>query len=265
MDLQKNKGKDQDDVKSKLSKIAFKEVIPLNGIPAAYIRRLDASVICDLHLGYEEELAKKGIILNKTQLDELLETLNKMNEIAPTKRLIINGDVRHGFEKINKSQRKEIERFFLNVSSKYHEVILIRGNHDNYVKPIAQELGAQVLDYIFEKELLITHGHKEYEEFARKSIAIVIGHEHPAIMLRDQKGYETKLVSFIYFPTILGNVLVLTPPFSKYATGNLIELNREKFLSVFCKKYAIIEEGVPFVVHRELGTIELPKLALLGL
>ncbi len=243
--------------------IAHKEVIPVNGFHAAFLPKLDAIVISDLHIGYEEELAKQGIFLSKTQLDELIKKLENLVKIIKTKRLIVNGDLRHGFSKITKMQRKELERFFLNTTSYYKEVILIKGNHDNYVKPIAEDFKISVEDYLFEKEILLIHGHKDNEKLAKKSKVIVIGHEHPSILLRDNYGQPNKFLAFIYFPTIFNSVLVMLPPFSKFASGNLIELDKNKLLSAFAKKYAILEEGIPFVVYQEVGVVELPKLSLL--
>ncbi len=245
------------------SYVAHKEIIPINGFPAAFLPKLDATVISDLHIGYEDELARQGIFISKSQLDELIKKLDDLIKTVKTKRLIINGDLRHGFSKITKAQRKEIELFFLSTTSYYKEVLLIRGNHDNYIRPIAANFKIEVMDYLVEKEILITHGHKDHELLARKNKIIVIGHEHPSILLRNSNGQPTKFLAFIYFPTIFNSVLVILPPFSKFASGNVIELNKNKLLSVFTKKYAIIEEGIPFVIYQEIGTIELPKLSLL--
>lgn len=262
MDFEEDKRKDKNDLIRGIRTIALKEVIPISGFPAALIPSLDSTVICDLHIGYEEELVEQGIILPKTQLERLINTIEEITKIVKTKRLIINGDLRHGFKKINKRQRKEIERFLLHISSYFKEAMIIKGNHDNYIKPIAKEYGIAFLDSLFEKEIFITHGHKENQTLTKKSKIIVIGHEHPAIILRDSYGNQAKFLSFIYFPTKLKNYLILLPPFSSFAGGNLI--SRENLLSDYTKKYAILGEGIPFVIYPGIGTIELPKLSLIG-
>jgi putative SbcD/Mre11-related phosphoesterase len=241
--------------------VVLKEVIPFNGIPAVYIPSLNATVISDLHLGYEEELVKKGILLKRTQLEEIIKEIDKIQETINTKKLIINGDIRHGFGKITNVQKKELEIFLLHAFNYYETIIAIRGNHDNYLKPILKNFGIELLEFFYEKGILILHGHKEQLNLVKDSEIIIIGHEHPALLLKDNNGQYSKFLSFLFLPTILGNVLVILPPFSKYAGGNIF--NKENLLSEITKKYALIEEGIPFVLYEDLGTVELPKLSLL--
>jgi len=246
-----------------IKKIAFKEIIPFNGLPALFVPALDATIISDLHLGYEDELYKEGILLARTQLEELQKKLDQVYNTIKTKRLIINGDIRHGFGKITKSQRLELERFIFHALGYYEKILAIRGNHDNYLKSILRDLGIEFLDFYWEKEILILHGHRE-NDLVKKSRIIILGHEHPALILKDENGQSSKFFAFIFLPTKLKNILVLMPPFSKFAGGNTITLNRDNFLSTIAKKYAIIEEGIPFIIHEEIGTIELPKISLLS-
>ncbi|HLI46236.1 MAG TPA: metallophosphoesterase [Geobacterales bacterium] len=247
-----------------IRKVAFHDAIPLSGIPALLVPSLSATVISDLHLGYEEELYKEGILLSKTQVEDLQKKLEEMHRLVSTKRLIINGDIRHGFGKITRSQRKELERFFLHASGYYEEILVIRGNHDNYLKSVLNDLKIQLLDQLYENEILIMHGHKEHAEFVKKSKIIIIGHEHPALILRDEHGQQSKFLAFLYLPTILKNILILIPPFSKFAGGNVITNDKRTLLSIVSRKYAILEEGIPFVIYEGLGTVELPRMAFLS-
>jgi putative phosphoesterase, SbcD/Mre11-related len=243
-----------------------KKAIPIPGYPALYLPELDSTVICDVHLGYEEELQKKGIMMPKTQKEDIKRRIEKINSILNTRRIIINGDIRHGFGKINKKEIKEIENFLLYLSSYYREIILIKGNHDTFIRPIANRFGYPLIDYLFENEILIIHGHKEFGNIIPKSKIIILGHEHPAINIVNEYGEHKKLLAILYVPTILNNVIVIVPPFSIFSTGSAInvDMSSRRFMSEITKKYAIIEEAVPFVIDEKLGTIEFPKLKLIS-
>jgi len=246
----------------KVKQIPLQEVIPISGIPALFIPKLNATVIADIHIGYEKELLNKGIFLLKNQEEELLSRIENMFSIARSKRLIINGDLKHTFKKPNKKEVKSIENFLLKVTAYYKEVIFIKGNHDTYVKGILKNYNIELLEYFSEKSILILHGHKENEKLLKEHDIILIGHEHPSILVRNEFGQTVKLIAIIYVPTLLENVLIILPPFSLLAPGTPINsyFIKEKFLSPITKKYAIIEEGIPYVIDKNLGTIEFPKI-----
>jgi putative SbcD/Mre11-related phosphoesterase len=246
----------------KLKQIPLQEAIPISGIPALFIPKLNATVIADIHIGYEKELMEKGIFLLKNQEEELLSRVENMFSIVKSKRLIINGDLKHTFKKPSKKEVKSIENFLLKVTAYYKEVIFIRGNHDTYVKGILKNYNIEMLEYFSEKSILILHGHKENERLLKEHDMILIGHEHPSILIRNEFGQTDKLIAIIYVPTLLENVLIILPPFSLLASGTPINSYsiKEKFLSPITKKYAIIEEGIPYVIDKNLGTIEFPKI-----
>jgi len=249
-------------VEYRIKQVPLKKAIPFNGLPSLFVPKIDATVIADIHIGYERELMEKGIFLLKNQEEELILRIEEIVSNVKSKRLIINGDLKHTFKKPTKKEIKSIEKFLLKVTAYYKEVIFTKGNHDTYVKGILRNYNIELLDYFSEKSVLILHGHKDYEELVKEHEMIIIGHEHPSILIKNEFGQTLKLISFIYFPTILGNILIVLPPFSLLASGTPINsyFIREKFLSPITKKYAIIEEGIPYVIYKNLGTIEFPKI-----
>ncbi len=75
------------------------------------------------------------------------------------------------------------------------EVVLVKGNHDTFLAPIARKREIPIVDFYFpgkKKDICITHGHKIWKdkEFLRLKI-IIIGNEHPSISLRD--GVKSEL------------------------------------------------------------------------
>ena len=61
-------------------------------------------VIADVHIGYEEVLNKRGILVPRTQLEEMEKRLGKIFEKLKNRkieRIIVNGDLKHEFSTIS--------------------------------------------------------------------------------------------------------------------------------------------------------------------
>jgi putative SbcD/Mre11-related phosphoesterase len=246
-------------------KKGFTTIKPISGVPAACIDELDSTVIADVHIGYEEELAKGGIFLPRSQLDSLLSKIDELYNLSKTRRLIVNGDVKHSFARPNKRVSREISIFFNALASYYSDVIVVKGNHDTYIANIAKKHNIDVVDYFSEKNILIIHGHKDLgKDFLQTYEYIIIGHEHPSIGIRDEIGHLHKFTAILYAPTIINNIIIVLPPFSSLSSGTIISTkSRPSLLSPILKNYGILEETIPLIIDKELGLIELPKLQLL--
>ena len=163
-----------------------------------YIRNEDTLVFGDLHLGYEEELNRMGLLVPRFQYDDILRHLEGVfSRIGKEriKRAVINGDVKHEFGRISEQEWREVLDFLDYLSGRCEEIILVRGNHDTVLGPIAEKRDVKAVDDFFmpDEGVFITHGHrmpvgKEFKE----SKIVIIGHEHPALFLRD--GARTEKV-----------------------------------------------------------------------
>ena len=67
------------------------------------------------------------------------------------------------------------------------EVIIVKGNHDPIIKLIADKKGVDVVSEYMVGETLIVHGDSLVETTAKR---IVIGHEHPAVTIREGSKWE---------------------------------------------------------------------------
>lgn len=164
-------------------------------------------IIADLHLGYEISMAREGFYLPRV-FQEVVESLKNLIEKEKPKRLIINGDLKHSFIP-EWREREELRAFFENINPLVNEIVLIRGNHDVGVGWV-KKFGVDVLDELEVGEWKLVHGHKlvEGEKF-------IIGHEHPAIRIRDEVGATIKTPAFL-----IGERLIVVPAFSPWAYGN---------------------------------------------
>ena len=75
---------------------------------ALYIEPHKTLVICDLHIGYEENLALEGVLVPKVHVDEVISRLKYVfSQVSPAT-IIVNGDLKHEFGSINRQEwRKE--------------------------------------------------------------------------------------------------------------------------------------------------------------
>jgi len=144
-------------------------------------------VINDLHIGYEEVLHRKGILVPRFQLEQITNKLNLiLGKVKPAK-VIINGDLKHEFGKVLRQEWREVLEFLDYVLRRVPEVIIIKGNHDPIIKPIADKKGIAVVNEYMVGDSLIVHGDALVETTAKR---VIIGHEHPAITIREGSKWE---------------------------------------------------------------------------
>jgi|SRR3989344_5837386 len=144
-------------------------------------------VINDLHIGYEEALHRKGVLVPRSQLRRIIEKLQKIFQQVKPAKIIINGDLKHEFGTVLRQEWREVLEFLDFLLDQEKEVIIIKGNHDPIIRPIADKKGIAVVNEYMVGETLIVHGDELVETDAAR---IIIGHEHPAITVREGSKWE---------------------------------------------------------------------------
>jgi len=237
-------------------------VVIAGSTPVIYVKSINAIVFADSHLGFEEEMARHGLYLPNYQLKKLLEVLNRVFREVKPKRIVIAGDVKHCFSSLSKQERYELSELFNYLASITSEVIVVRGNHDNYLPLIARKYNVEIIrDYIVEKGILITHGHKDMDLDNTDFRVLIMGHEHPSISLRDELGCTVKFSCYLVAPVIDSDRKVIVLPASGvYQSGTSITLDKSNYLSPIIKRYVDLENAKPYIIDEDLGVIELPEL-----
>ncbi len=146
---------------------------------ALWFSKQKVLVINDLHLGYEGELHAKGVLVPKVQYELVVTEMEKILSVVTPKKIVINGDLKHEFGRISNQEWRDVLSF-LDFCLKQCEVVVIQGNHDPIVKPIAEKKGVSVVTSLEVGETLIVHGDEVVETSLKR---VVIGHEHPAISI----------------------------------------------------------------------------------
>ncbi|MFP4170673.1 MAG: metallophosphoesterase [Methanomassiliicoccales archaeon] len=205
-------------------------------------------VIADLHIGYEGSLEEAGLHLPKVQTDDLRDRLLAVMDKYEPSRIVVLGDFKHEFSR-NLSQEWRDVRSILSFMGEYAEVVLVRGNHDNYLATITSRMDIPLLDSYRVGDLTLVHGHRDCA--ARP---LVMGHEHPSVKIRDSVGASIKLPCFLRW----GEVLVL-PAFSPLSLGTDLSVARPSdFLSPVLRGRDV--SGSAVYACSEIGLLSLGRL-----
>ncbi|NJF25640.1 metallophosphoesterase [Thermococcus sp. Bubb.Bath] len=192
-------------------------------LPEKALKIGNTLIVADLHVGFEEAMVSEGHYIPKL-LDELISSLQGLLKKEKPKRLIIDGDLKHSFVPL-KREMQELRTFFEGINGLVDEIILVRGNHDVGILWL-RELGVEIVDELELSGWKVVHGHKLV-----RGKRFIIGHEHPAIRLRDEVGAAIKVPAFL-----AGEELIVLPAFSPWAYGN--DVTRE-IVSPFLRKFDI--------------------------
>jgi len=232
--------------------------------PAAYLDGQNALVISDTHLGIESKLASKGVHIPSSVFRDTLDSVLIPARELGCKKVYILGDLKHEYGRPKESDWWSVRRFVDELRGIGAEPVLIKGNHDRYVSPILRSLGVESHgSYLNIDGFLLTHGHKKIKTRDSEKIkAIIIGHEHPAIYLKNEfGGRKERFKAFLFVPGRPKSrdppVLVL-PSVNPLAYGTEVnELKAADFLSPYLKaKKRAMEHAKPYVL--EVGGLLLP-------
>ncbi|MFT4868314.1 MAG: putative SbcD/Mre11-related phosphoesterase [Candidatus Nanohaloarchaea archaeon] len=239
----------------------------VNSIPALSHTDKNLLVISDLHLGLEKTMTFKGNYIPQNQLKQMKEDISEAKDITGADRILVNGDLKNQF-KTSYSENEEVKELANFLNFNFDEVIIVEGNHDTFLKSNLSERGIEMKDYHIEGRILFAHGDKSLEELEIENLenidTIVIGHEHPAIAMKDDIGVKEKVPALLYGETGDGKNLVVLPAFSKIANGTSVnEVPEKELLSPVLKNNASKEEMKAVGISREAGLLEFPKLSKL--
>jgi len=174
-------------------------------------------IISDLHIGYEESLQKRGVLVPRFQFSKLKERLSKLlNEVKP-EIVVINGDLKHEFGKISDQEWSETLKIIDLITEKA-KLILVKGNHDKIIGPIANKRDVEIRDYVLIDDVYICHGNviPQNDDFKKAQI-VIIGHAHPVYGIREGSKYE-KYKCFVK-TRFRNKTLYVLPSFSDITKG----------------------------------------------
>jgi putative SbcD/Mre11-related phosphoesterase len=237
----------------------------VENFPAIFVEPIDTLVIADLHLGFERELASRGIFFPHFQYQDIKESISSIvNKISP-RQVIINGDLKHKFGERTTQELNEVVDLLAYLTQSTEKVIVIRGNHDNFVRGLfAKYPKSEFIEEAYrEGDFTFTHGHEIPPGMdSLQSQVTVIAHEHPAIALRDDVGAKVKLRALLIGTTRSNKDLIVLPAFSPISLGAEVNLvtSDEQILSPFLKSHVPLMSMKPYGIDPKSGIFSFPKL-----
>ncbi|WP_227410851.1 metallophosphoesterase [Thermosphaera chiliense] len=227
------------------------EIYVIPGTPFLYFSRRKTLVMADLHLGFEEAAARgleyslrgksgySGIFLPRIQFRKILEMLNYVLEHISVERVIVNGDLKHAFDRLLRQEKIEVRSLLKHFKERgISEFLLVRGNHDNFVRNIVKGEGGNIANALSVPEnnaqVFITHGH-EYFPSEEYNI-VVIGHEHPSLKCFGGRRFPV----FQKIPLDKDKWLVIMPATGPYHPGTQVSPNPDDYLSPYVKKAGLL-------------------------
>ncbi len=213
-----------------------------------YLEEYETAVMADFHLGYEDVMAQKGLFLPKLQYRYITDIVETILDKYTPKKFIIDGDLKHEFSRNMPQEWGEIEDM-LDLLTEHTEVILIRGNHDNFLKSILKRRGLELHEKYTLGKFVFVHGHKDIDIPEGK--VLIIAHEHPSVTLRDDILATLKLPCFLYSKRI-----IVLPAVSLYALGT--DITKNEFISPILTKNPINFEV--YGIDENKGLIHLGSL-----
>ncbi len=203
---------------------------------AVYVPTDDCLILGDLQLGMEEQYNNQGIFLPRFNYREVKQHLQKIFETHnKVKTVFLNGDIKHGFGNASNQEWREVINLLEYLSEHAEKIVIIKGNHDIAIEPIARfaKVKLEKNGVLLEKtNTYVCHGHElPNDEKYENASTIIIGHDHPAIELKDGATRQK------YKCFLVGNYenkrIIVLPSFNFAAPGSD---PREGALSPFLQK-----------------------------
>lgn len=161
---------------------------------ALYLSEEKVLVLADLHIGYEDELVKQGILVPKfhfrdlvKRVENIFDTLEKRKKKAEV--VVINGDLKHEFGRISDEEWRNTLKMLDHISKRCGRIVLVRGNHDTILGPIAEKRNVLLADQFLDGDKMIVHGDK-LVDVPGPVKTLIIGHDHPAVSIHEDLRKE---------------------------------------------------------------------------
>jgi putative SbcD/Mre11-related phosphoesterase len=169
------------------------------------------AVLGDLHLGYESALEEEGMYIPRINTESIRDAMNDMLSRYEPERVVLLGDIKHDFKRSKWDAKAEVKKI-MELLMEASDVIVVKGNHDNFLQNILSEIGLLAVDYVDLDGFRMEHGH--VDSGVRP---VIIGHEHPSVRIPGVMSGGVKMQCFVHQKE--DGVIVL-PPFSPFSSGN---------------------------------------------
>jgi|TARA_B100000315_G_scaffold253182_1_gene291452 hypothetical protein len=135
-------------------------------------------IVSDLHIGFEHRFNKEGFNI-KPSITKMLQTLTELIYLYKPDKLLILGDIKSGFSRINKEERRHVPKLMEQVAE-HIEISIIPGNHDGLLKYLLpKEVKLELRESLIDDTGFL-HGHTVPSKKLAEAKRLVMGHIHPS-------------------------------------------------------------------------------------
>ena len=212
-------------------------------------------ILGDTHIGEEEALTHQGVLVPQFAFKDLYRRTHEILTTGAYQTVVVNGDVKHNFGRISDDEWDNVYTY-VELLRSHAEVRIIRGNHDSMLDPITDDAKVTVTDHIRLDDVAICHGHEEVDEVSLGDVqTLILGHEHPAIGLRD--GERTEHFKAFVSGDLDGTTVILMPSMNQLREGS--NLLQEQLLSPYLDEFDLKSAEVILIGEdrepRRFGTL----------
>lgn len=198
----------------------------------------DYLVVADLHIGLEEELREKGVVI-PSRSEVMARRLLDIADRTGARGLVLLGDVKHLVPRMASRERRDVYVFFRDLSERFPEILVAQGNHDGMLRNIVPRSVRFRSPYGFRiDDVGFCHGHAWPYKKVMEAATVVMGHNHPAVAFRDALGARQILPCWMRAPFLrkhkryarLPKEAVVVPSFNELCGGMPVNDVRADFL-----------------------------------
>ncbi|MEM0118709.1 MAG: metallophosphoesterase [Conexivisphaerales archaeon] len=191
-------------------------------------------MISDTHIGFEEQLSKRGLHV-PSQSGRMAERLLKIKERYSCNSLVILGDVKDSILGLEPKTTPLLNSFFSPIVSAFRQIHIVPGNHDagleNLLPSSVSLTGSRGLMVVDSGEeghgkIALLHGHAYPARGIEIAKVFVMGHMHLILNIGNRAEPLWVRCSF----RIGGDekMAIIVPPFNELLTGYMPNVEKEK-------------------------------------
>ena len=158
---------------------------------AALLVNGDILAVADLHIGLEEELREAGVQL-PGQAGPMADEIASLAAETGARTLVVLGDVKHFVPRMAGRERRDAYHFFRTLLEVFDAIHVAQGNHDGILRHVVpQAVRFRAAQGFVLGDVGFCHGHAWPYRKVMAAHALVMGHNHPAVLFRDAMGHRT--------------------------------------------------------------------------
>ncbi len=163
------------------------EILIVRWLPGLLVRLgvIRILVVGDLHIGFERELAMRGIH-PISQWKRFLNNIAMAGMKLRTNTLVILGDLKHDVIGGGRRELAEASMLLRKLKVVFERIIVTRGNHDSLLRDALEDMGVDEIEFkeargFSARSIYFMHGHAIPGDEVARSKVVLLAHAHPVL------------------------------------------------------------------------------------